>query len=145
MRKKDTIFKLIMIAIGVLIIISIAAGNSYDPIKFYNRTAQVSGLKKMFIDTFLVTTTGDAFTVNISSAGFSHVFSAAAIPMRNTSTLTQIAVSNLKSISTTSAVFNIVQPTSTSVTILGISVLSSAGFEFVAANTVTLQIIILGD
>lgn len=91
---------------------------------YYNRSGAVS-VTKIFTDT-ITPTTGNGYSVNISAAGFTNIISANATTIFNTSTPTSIHSVEVKSITSSAVVLNIIQQNVT--TILGINVLGSTTF-----------------
>lgn len=122
----------------VLLFVNLMANKkppSYDPVKFYNHSGPLV-VGKIFMDT-VTATTGNALSVDISSAGFSTVYGAVGIPIKNTTSFTTMPMCHVKTLSNTAAVFNIVEQNSNTVNILGSLVLLGTPFEY--ANTTGLQ------
>ena len=97
--------------------------DAYEPYpKMYNRNGLMNKQMKIYCDT-LTPTTGNGQTIDISAVGFTNVCNAIVTAQRNTSTLGQIPMACIKSISTTSIAVNIIEPNMSLVTILGSGVL----------------------
>lgn len=126
MKYVITILAVIAIAIGIL-----KTHNSY-PV-FYDKNGQLTANQiKIWGDT-VTPTTANAYSIDISSAGFSVLKSVTVTPQFNTSTIGSMPIVVIKSISTTTVVVNILTQNNATVTILGINVLSGAPLQFASS------------
>jgi len=113
-------------------------------LKMYNRNGIINHEIRLWIDTITVTS-GNSFSVDISSAGFTGITGVSAGAMKNTSTLSSIPMCQIKSISTTAVVFNMVEENSTTINILGSLVLLGTPLQFVSStNGLQVAVAVLG-
>lgn len=114
--------------------------NITDSVQYYNGSGHI--IQKIKEWTAIVTpTTGNGYSIDISAAGFSTILSANVTTQFNTGTATSLHVVEIKSISTTAIVVNILQQNVTS--ILGIDVLAAS--SFIGSGTgLTAHIIVRG-
>ncbi len=89
--------------------------------------------------------TGNGYSVDISSAGFTSVTSVMAIGIKNTATATSTPQVAVKSVSTTAVVLNITEASASVVTILGISVLSGPASIFANTSGLTVYVEVTGN
>lgn len=101
---------------------------------FYNKVGQMQYTQvKIWADT--VTPTSNQYTIDISSAGFTQIISATVSAQNNTSTVGSMPEVDIKSVSTTQVVVNIMTSNTSLVSVLGFSVLSGSGL--IAAPSVS--------
>jgi len=126
----------ITIVIALFIGGAIAFDNqSHMPIRVFRRTGEVQiGLTRIFADT-ITCTTGNAFTIDISPAGFSTIPRVQITATRNTGTVTSVPNVAVKSVSTTAIICNITEGNSTTVNILGNIVTLGSPTQFLATPT----------
>jgi hypothetical protein len=139
------IFPIIFI---VLSVIQISSGFKYAydsaPTIHYNNSTRILKPIKMYHITF-VPTTGNGGSYNISSLGMTEVLNVQAITLRNTATAGDIPAISIKSISTTAITYNIVQANPSTITILGINVLSGSPQAFpTTLSDITIKMTIIG-
>lgn len=112
----------IVIIVVALIVIAIFAGtnSSHVPIRVFTRAGEVDlGGSRVFVDTFTLTT-GNGYSIDISSAGFSVAPKVQINPQINTSDPMLCPTVTIKSISTTAVVVNVTEPSPTTLNILGL-------------------------
>lgn len=145
MKKHITIQNIILITVFALIIISIAGTkSSYKPTRFFNKSGEVYGQLRVFVDSFICTT-GNGMTIDISQAGFNVVRGVSAIAQRNTGTATAVPKVGIKSYTTTSVSVNVYEGNSNTVDLLGSAVLLGTSESFVAdPSTITIHIMAIG-
>lgn len=80
----------------------------FDAIEFYNRTGRVKVPSKMWLDTITITQS-QAFTVDISSAGFTKIHSSTVSVDKNTTDPTLVPFADIKTIGTSSLEINLMQ------------------------------------
>lgn len=129
----------IIIAFLSLIILTFVvvgwAGNSNSYPVFYDHNGQLTaGQVKIWADT-ITPTTGNAYSIDISSAGFSAIRSATVTAQNNTATIGSMPIVVIKTVSTTAIVVNIMQQNNATTTILGITVLSGSPLQLVSSTT----------
>lgn len=125
----------IILSILTLIIISVFSFNdnekpSYSPIMMYNSSGVIAreGMK-MFCDS-ITPSTSNGYSINISAAGFTNVYSVQVIALRNTASATASPQVSIKSVSTSAIVVNITEANTSLVNILGSNVLLGDGLVF---------------
>lgn len=96
-------------------------GWAYDPIKFYNRSGQITKSMRIWTDTIAVTSSTPA--INISSAGFSNIVSVQPQIIQTSVSLTNFTWCNVTTYSTSSVSLFLAQENSSTVNILGSLVL----------------------
>lgn len=89
--------------------------------------------------------TGNGYSVDISSAGFTNVINVQAIGVKNTSTATSSPQISIKSVSTTTIVVNITEASANLVTILGSSVLQGPAAIFADTTGLTFYLLVQGN
>lgn len=142
--------------VGVFILVLLVTGlasdifkkvspESYNPYpKVYNRNGPIIQRMKLYCDT-LVPTTSSGQSINISAAGFTSVCNVVVTPMRNTSTIDELPIIALKTISTTAVTVNMIEPNTSIVSILGSGVLLGGAANFYSSPTsVTLHVTAMG-
>lgn len=98
---------------------------SYDaPVLFYNKSGQIKKQMRIWDDTLSATSATPV--IDISAAGFSQIVDVQPQIIQNSASLTNLAWCNVKTYTNTSVSINIVQQNNSTVTILGISVLSGS-------------------
>lgn len=108
-------------------------------ITYYDSTGSTSSPTKIW--RYKVTpTTGNGFSINISSAGFSSISSVSIISIKNTSTATSVPKVSIKSYTTSAIVVNIIEGNASTVNIL--SSLVSLGVSEQFANTTGLTLFV---
>lgn len=137
---------LTVIVVSVLTVFSFIGfekSNSY-PV-FYDKNGQMTGNQvKLWGDT-VVPTTANGQAIDISSAGFSVIRDIQITPQLNTGTVSSMPVVIIKTISTTSVSVNILTQNNSTVSILGINVLSGTPLQFAASTTgIVLHVRVLG-
>ena len=132
--------------ITIIIIVAISSlfawdSGSHFPIRVFRRSGEVElGGTRIFADT-ITCTTGNAMTIDISSAGFSTVPRVQVSAMKNTADPLLSPQVSIKSVSTTSISFNVTEFSGT--TLLGIAV---GTIQFVASpSTVLLNVQAVGN
>jgi len=133
------------IIVSAIVIIAVAIIFSFDgkveahtPVRFYNRNGEIFKLSKIFVDTVQVTT-GNGFSINLSAAGFTTIAAAYATVISNTSNQDEVPFAEIKTISTTACVINIMEGNEGVLGILN-------GVEFLQSTTgVMVAICILGN
>lgn len=140
--------KNLIIAVLFLITVSISvsgwkSNNSY-PV-FFDRNGQMNASQiKVFADTSLPST-GNGFSIDISSAGFSAIRSVSVTAQSNTASVSSMPIVVIKSITTSAIVVNILSQNNSTTTILGITVLSGSPLQTIASTTgVVLNVKIVG-
>lgn len=120
--------------------------NSHLPLRVFRRTGEVSlGGTKIFSDT-ITPSTSNAFSIDISPAGFASPPRVQILPMKNTADPNLVPNIAIKSITSTEIVVNITSGNSNTTTILGISVLSGAPIIFAAnPETILLNVQAVGN
>ena len=94
-------------------------------VNFYDSTGAISAPTKVW--EYIVTpTTASGFSINIGTASFSSIKTIQITPLKNTSTATSCPSVSLKTVSTSAIVVNLTESNPSTVTILGIAVLSGA-------------------
>ncbi len=88
--------------------------------------------------------TGNGYSVDISSAGFSAILSYQVIAIRNTGTVSSVPNVAIKTVSTTAIVVNIIEQSTNLVTLLGVSVLSGLPTVFASTSGLSLMVIVEG-
>lgn len=102
---------------------------------FYDKNGQcTSNQIKIWGDT-VVPTTANGYTIDYSTAGFSSIRKVSITPQLNTATVGSMPLVIIKSYTNSSCIVNILTQNSSTVTILGISVLSGAPLQFAASTT----------
>lgn len=112
--------------------------NKETQVKIYNRNGIISREIRLWLDTITVSSS-NAFSVDISSAGFSGVMAVYASAIKNTSSVSSVPFCQVKTIGTSSIVVNLIEQNSSTVNILGSLVLLGVPLQFVS-NTSGLQI-----
>lgn len=130
--------KIALFGLSVIIILSFIIGwgnthNSY-PVFFDKNGQLVATQVKIWADT-VTPTTGNAFSIDISSAGFSTIKAANVTAQFNTATVGSMPIVEIKSVSTTAVVVNILTQNNATVSILGINVLSGAPLIFASSTS----------
>lgn len=137
----------VLITIGILITILIVIASfdhrAYEPVSFYTRNGKINRLIKVFSDT-ITPSTANGYSLDISSAGFNTVLSVNAIAVRNTATSTSVANVGVKTMSTTSIVFNSTEGNSSLINILGSNVLLGPSTAFAATSGLQLSVVVIG-
>ena len=100
---------------------------SGSPVRVYNGSGQVNQSIKIWTDV-LTPTTGNGYSVDISSAGFGTVLSVMAISEFSTGTTTTMRNAEIKSYSTSAVVVNIAVPNATVVSLLSLTLLGVPTF-----------------
>lgn len=123
----------LIVFLSVLVLIGFAyIGNSHLPIRVFRTAGEVPlGGTRIFADTIRATT-GNGFSIDISSAGFSTIPRIQITATRNTGTAIAVVNVAAKSVSTTTIVVNIVEGNPNTVNILGNIVTLGAPTQFVA-------------
>lgn len=130
---KTLIYGVVLAFIGILSFIGFEKSNSY-PV-FYDHNGQlIVNQVKIWADT-TSPTTGNGFSIDISSAGFSVIKSATVTAQNNTASIVSMPIVVIKSISTTALVVNIMEQNSATTTILGITVLSGSPLQLASTTT----------
>lgn len=128
---------LISVLIGVVFVFISFFGferfNS-NPVFFDKNGQCTTNQIKIWGDT-VVPTTSNGYTIDYSSAGFSTVKRVIITPQLNTATIGSMPLAVIKNFSTTSATVNILTQNNSTVTILGINVLSGAPFQFASSTS----------
>lgn len=107
----------------------------------YNRSGAISPQLRVFTDT-ITPTTGNGFSINISTAGFTRVTSVQVQAESNTTSAASVPLVAIRSYSTSAVVVNIVQSNSTLISLLGINVL---GLQFLqSVSGVRLHVTVFG-
>lgn len=110
------------------------AGNSNSYPVFYDHNGQLTaGQVRIWADT-TTPTTGNAYSIDISSAGFSAIRSATVTAQNNTATIGSMPIVVIKTVKNSAIVVNIMQQNSATTTILGISVLSGTPLQLVSST-----------
>lgn len=126
-----------------LFIISMFAwdGQSHLPIRVFRRTGEVSmGGTRIFADT-ISCTTGNAFSIDISAAGFTNTPRVQILPIRNTADPLLVPNIAIKSVSSTTIIVNVTEFAGN--TVLGVAV---GTIQFIAIPTdVVLNIQAVGN
>ena len=134
----------LIILIGIVVYMgSFEKPPAYTPVMFYNKNGIINKISKIFTDT-LTASTGNAYSVDISAAGFANISSINIMAERNTGTATSVPNVAIKSFTNSAVVVNVIEGNGTLVTILGLSVLSGASTQF-AAGGIKLHIQVLGN
>lgn len=113
------------------------------PATYYNASGSMSAPTKVWMGT-VTPTTGNGYSINISSAGFSTILGYQVIVNKNNSTANSSANVSVKSVSTSALVVNIVEGNASTTTILGINVLSGAPLDWANTTGMTLSVIVFG-
>src|SRR5882757_510736 len=130
---KTLIYGIVVAFIGILSFIGFEKSNSY-PV-FYDHLGQLTGNQvKIWADT-ITPTTGNGFSIDISSAAFTAIKSATITAQNNTASIGSMPIVVIKSVSTTAAVVNIMEQNSATTTILGITVLSGSPLQLASSTT----------
>lgn len=141
--------KKIIIFVGIIVVIVAAifafGNNSHTPVRIFNHSGEVElGGTRLWSDT-ITPSTGSAFSIDISSAGFSVVPRVQVTATRSTATANAVPNVAVKSVTTTAIVVNITEGNPSTTTILGIQVLSGAPIIFVAdPSTIVLNVMAAG-
>lgn len=118
--------------------------NSY-PIFFDKNGQCTNGIIKIYADTSMPST-GNGFSIDISSAGFSSVKSVDVTAQNNTASVASMPIVIIKSYSTTAIVVNILSQNNSTTTILGITVLSGSPLQTIASTSgVVLHVRVVGN
>ncbi len=89
--------------------------------------------------------TGNGYSIDISSAGFSNIVSVSVVGVKNTNSTYLSPQVSVKSKSTSAIVVNITEANAATVSILGINVLSGAPLVFANVTGLTLDVIVYGN
>ncbi len=117
---------------------------AYDPIKFYNRSGLSAPVSKIYIDTFNVSSSS-GFSVDISGVGFTSVKGAHAVAMKNSATATSVPNVSVKTVSTSSVVFNLTEGNGSLVNVLGSNVLLGPSTSFASTSGLIVSVIVYGN
>lgn len=109
----------------------------------FNGSGQISITKRWM--GVITPNTGNGYSVDISSAGFSNVMSVNAIAAKNTATTTSVPNISVKSYTTTAVVLNIIEGNSSLVSILGSGVLLGVSTQFANVSGLTVWVIVEGN
>lgn len=113
---------------------------------YYDHTGQLTTNQVRIWSDTLTPTTANGQSINISSAGFSTIKSITVTTQLNTATVGSMPIVIVKSFTTSAIVVNILTQNNSTVTILGISVLSGAPLQFAASTTgIVLHITVQGN
>ena len=90
-------------------------------------------------------TTGNGYSIDISSAGFSSIVNVQVIAVKNTATVTSAPNVSIKTVSTSAIVVNITEGSTNLVTLLSTSVLSGLPVIFANMSGLTLYVEVTGS
>lgn len=120
-------------AVAILIYIGVLKYNS-NPV-FYDHNGQLtSNQVKIYSDT-LTPTTGSAFSIPITVAGFSTIKTVNITAQNNTSSIASMPIVVVQSVSTSAIVINILTQNNATTSILGITVLSGSPLQTASSTT----------
>ncbi len=105
----------------------------------YNASGVLS-VTKRWIET-VTPSTGNGYSIDISSAGFTNVLGVSIISIKNTSTPTSVPKVSIKSITSTAVVVNIIEGNAT----LQLGLLLGTSEQFVNTSGLTLMVIVEGN
>lgn len=111
--------------------------------KFYNASGMINDPIKIWTDV-VTPSTGNGYSIDISSAGFTSVLSANIIAIKNNGTANLSPNVSIKSMTTSAIVINIVEGNAATVSILGINVLSGSPLTFANITGMTLSVEVKG-
>ena len=141
---KNILIVTLFLVLSVLFITS-ATRPGYEPIHWFNRSGEVIFRPRILLDTITVDASGNSFSIDITSGGFTNVYDCHLTAIRNTTAVGEVPSVSIKSISNTAIVCNITENDFTGTEILGIPVFGGDGVEYVAANTVVLEVLVFGN
>lgn len=121
-----------LVAIIILVTLGIFGTHNSYPV-FYDKNGQLTVNQIKIWGDSVTPTTANAYSIDISSAGFSTVKSVTITPQLNTATVGSMPIVIIKSVSTTAIVVNILTQNNATVSILGINVLSGAPLQFASS------------
>lgn len=116
-----------------------------SPLVFYNASGLITPPTKAWASNSVTPSTGDGYSIDISSAGFSSITSINVEVIKSTSVANAAPILSIKSASTTTIVVNIVEGNSATVSILGINVLSGSPHVFADVTGLTLSVRVEGN
>lgn len=111
-----------------------------NPITYYNQSGTVSApTKKISFD--VSPNTGNGYSIDISAAGLSSIYSYSVVPVKNTSTATSCPKVSVKSISTSAIVVNIIEGNG----ILQLGLLLGVSEQFANTSGITIHVEVEGN
>ena len=138
------IITILIIFICISKIVSWANNSNSYPV-YYDRVGQLNSTQVKILCDTITPTTANGFSIDISSPGFNVIKAVSILPQLNTATLGSMPIIEIKSISTTTLVVNILTENSGTISILGTPVLSGAPMQFAASTSgIVLQVIVEG-
>lgn len=114
-----------------------------DSVKYYNASGPINQKMKVWVGRVAITS-AQGQTIDISSAGFNNIVSIQALAERNTTTATSVPNPAVKSYSNTSVSFNIIEGSTSLVTLLTIPVLGGPPYVFANTTGLFLHVIVTG-
>lgn len=114
-----------------------------SPFTYYNDSGILPAPVKKWIK-IVTPSTGNGYSIDISSAGFTSIISCNVIAIKNNSTANLSPNVAIKSISNTAIVVNVVEGNAATVSILGINVLSGSPMVFANVSGLTLSVEVTG-
>jgi len=121
----------------------LATGTSPGMPLYYNASGAIAPPTKRWVGR-VTPSTGNGYSIDISSAGFSIISNYNVIAVKNTAVANSSANVSIKSVSTSAIVVNIVEGNPATVSILGINVLSGNPLTFADVTGLTLSVIVEG-
>lgn len=110
----------------------------------FNASGSVTAFTKRWTGE-VAPSTGNAYSIDISSAGFSTIGNVQIIGIKNTATVTSMPNVSIKTKSTSAIVVNITEGNTATVVILGINVLNGAPTIFANVSGLTLSVMVEGN
>lgn len=140
-----TLLKILIPIAFIIVGFSWIARFNSNPV-YYDHTGQLTTNQVRIWSDTLTPATANGQSINIASAGFSTIKSITVTPQLNTATVGSMPIVIVKSFTTSAIVVNILTQNSSTVTILGISVLSGAPLQFAASTSgMVLHITVQGN
>lgn len=130
---KTFLFGIGWICAAALVYLGVFRFNS-NPVYYDHNGQLTSNQVKIYNDT-ITPTTGSAFSIPITSAGFSVVKSVNISAQNNTGSVSAMPIVVIQSITTSAVVINILTQNNATTTILGITVLSGSPLQAAASTT----------
>lgn len=132
------------IVVGVALASFFDESKDFDPVKIYDRNGRARLSSKIWRDTFTLST-GNAYSVDITSAGFTGIRTAAATVIQNVADPNQMASASVKSTTTSTVTVNITQPKSTAISLAVLPLTIDVAQFVTTPSSVRIAVVVFGD